>query len=136
MNSSSSTRSRAAWAVIGLLLAVETLLLGWVLVVTILATIASDGAVAQNVSLVIVAAASLAWIAITLVGAIRSRSSWVRGSTLTIHVLLFAAGTGCLQLLIGPWWFGFALVAVALLGFAAAILARPEERASAEAGAE
>jgi membrane protein YdbS with pleckstrin-like domain len=63
---------------------------------------------------------------VTFVGAARARVSWVRGSALTIHVLLFAAGTGCLQLAIGPWWFGFGLVAVALLGFLAAVLARPE----------
>lgn len=119
-------RSRAAWAALRTLLGLESLLLVWVLIVTVLGALGSSTAALQNLSLVAMAALSLAWIAVTFVGAVRARVSWVRGSALTIHVLLFAAGTGCLQLDIGPWWFGFGLVAGALLGFAAALLARPE----------
>ena len=124
---SGNARSAVAWLVLDVLLALEALLLGWVLVVAVLATAGSGGSgvLVQNVSLIAMAALSLLWLVITLVGALRTRASWVRGSALTIHVLLFAAGTGCLQLAIGPWQFGFALVAAALVGFFSAILARP-----------
>lgn len=107
------------------LLVLEGVLLAWVALIAILASFGSHGVQMQVVSLLIMAFAVLGWIVATLIGALRSRVSWVRGSALTIHVLLFAAGTGCLQLAIGPWWFGFGIVAAALLGFAAAILARP-----------
>ncbi|WP_449283564.1 hypothetical protein [Leucobacter sp.] len=119
-------RSRAGWAGLRTLLGLESLLLVWVLIVTVLGALGSSTAALQNLSLVAMAALSLAWVAVTFVGALRARVSWVRGSALTIHVLLFAAGTGCLQLAIGPWWFGFGLVAAALLGFLSAVLARPE----------
>ncbi|RGE23774.1 hypothetical protein [Leucobacter sp. wl10] len=119
-------RSRAGWAVLRALLALESLLLGWVVLVTVLGAIGSGGAVLESVSLVVMAAIALAWVAATFVGATRAGASWVRGSAITIQVLLFAVGTGCLQMAIGPWWFGFALVAVAFVGFVAALLARPE----------
>ncbi|MFT4233228.1 MAG: hypothetical protein QM606_10705 [Leucobacter sp.] len=119
-------RSRAGWAVLRVLLVLESVLLGWVLVISVLATLGSSSGAVQNLSLVAMAALALAWAVVTCIGALRARASWVRGSALTIHVLLFAAGTGCLQLAIGPAWLGFALVAAALLGFLAAVLARPE----------
>ncbi|MBL3686663.1 hypothetical protein D3248_06820 [Leucobacter zeae] len=122
---SDQPRSRAGWAVLTVLLVLEGVLLAWVALIAILASFGSHGVQMQVVSLLIMAFAVLGWIVATLIGALRSRVSWVRGSALTIHVLLFAAGTGCLQLAIGPWWFGFGIVAAALLGFAAAILARP-----------
>lgn len=118
-------RSKAAWRVLGVLLGAECVLLLWVLVVAVLGALGSAGAPLQNLSLIVMAALSLVWAVVTFTGAVKTRASWVRGSALTIHVLLFAAGTGCLQIGIGPWWFGFGLVAAALAGFAAAILARP-----------
>lgn len=124
-------RSRAGWAVLTVLLGLEGMLLVWVALIAILASFGSNGVHAQVLSLLIMALAVLAWVVATIVGAVRSRASWVRGSALTIHVLLFAAGTGCLQLDIGPWWFGFGLVAAALFGFAAAIVARPVSSSAA-----
>ena len=121
-------RSRAGWAVLRVLLVLESLLLVGVVIFSISAAFGSVGPVAQNVSIVAMAVLVLVWVAITAVAALRGRPSWVRGSSLTIHVLLFAGGTGCLQLGIGSWQFGFALVAGALVGFAAAVLARAEER--------
>ena len=118
-------RSRLGWSALLATLTIEAFLLVWVLLVTVLGALGSSGSYAQNGSLVVMAAVSLAWVVATLAGAVKSKASWVRGSALTIHVLLFAAGTGCLQLDIGPWWFGFGLVALALIGFLAAILARP-----------
>ncbi|QZY52518.1 hypothetical protein [Leucobacter tenebrionis] len=125
-------RSRAAWKALGALLAVEGALLLWVVGVTVVGTVTGDGNPLQNLSLIVMAALSLVWVVVTFAGAVRTRASWVRGSSLTIHVLLFAAGTGCLQIGIGPWWLGFALVALALAGFAAAILARPAVAPAAE----
>ncbi|MFD5599735.1 hypothetical protein ACFWHR_06720 [Leucobacter sp. NPDC058333] len=121
-------RSRAGWAVLRILLVLESALLIGVVIFSFSAALGSKGPVTQNVSLVVMAVLALVWVAITAVAAVRGRPSWVRGSSLTIHVLLFAAGTGCLQLGIGSWQFGFTLVAVALLGFVAAVLARPEPR--------
>lgn len=119
-------RSRAGWAALRALLGLESLMLVWVLIVTVLGALGSATGAVQNLSLVAMAALCLLWVAVTFAGSLRARVSWVRGSALTIHVLLFAAGTGCLQLDIGPWWFGFGLVAAALLGFLSAVLARPE----------
>ncbi|EYT53227.1 hypothetical protein H490_0110925 [Leucobacter sp. UCD-THU] len=125
-------RSRVAWRALAALLAVESALLLWVLGVTVVGALGSEGNPLQNLSLIVMAALSFAWVVVTLVGAVKARASWVRGSSLTIHVLLFAAGTGCLQIGIGPWWLGFALVALALAGFAAAILARPAVQSAGE----
>ncbi|MGJ0203910.1 hypothetical protein NHL51_07080 [Leucobacter sp. gxy201] len=118
-------RARIAWGVLTVLLALETLLLVWVTYLTGAATFGDRDFLVQNASLWVMSVCSLLWVLITLIGALRSRASWVRGSAVTIHVLLFAAGTGCLQLAIGSWQFGFALVGAALVGFVAAILAKP-----------
>lgn len=118
-------RSKMGWNVLLIALTVEALLLAWVVFVSVAGVLGSDGAYVQGVSLVIMAVASCIWVVATLIALVRSRASWVRGSSLTIHVLLFAAGTGCLQLDIGPVWFGFGLTLLAVIGFAAAMLARP-----------
>lgn len=118
-------RSLLGWSVLLVCLAIESFLLVWVVLITVLAAMGSSSAVAQNFSLVVVAVLCLGWVIATLLGSVRARASWVRGSAVTIHVLLFAAGTGCLQLALGPWWFGFGLIALALTGFFAAIIARP-----------
>ncbi|UOQ55862.1 hypothetical protein MUN78_09085 [Leucobacter allii] len=128
-------RSLAGWAALRVLLALESAFLAGVVVMTVIGaagSAGSAGSMLQNVSLVVMAAVCLLWVVITLVGALRGRASWVRGSAVTVHVLLFAAGTGCLQIGIGPWWLGFALAAAALLGFLAAILAQPDTRTVAE----
>lgn len=120
------TRSNLGWAVLKGLLGLETLGLLVVLVFTIVRSISEPGDATQEVSLVLMSLASLVWVAVTFVGAMRSRASWARSSAVAIHVLTFAGGTGCLQLGIGPWWLGLGIVAVALIGFVAAIVARPE----------
>jgi len=128
-------RSQYGWAVLIACLAVETLLLVWVTLVSVLAAIGSSSGAAQNYSLVVMSAVCLLWVIVTLIASVRSKASWARGSAVTIHVLLFAAGTGCLQLAIGPWWLGFGIIALALVGFFAAILARPMLAAASESGA-
>lgn len=125
-------KARVAWQVLRALLAGETLLMLWVVGVSVVGALRSDGDAMQNLSIVVMAAISMVWVLVTFAGAAKSRASWVRGSSLTIHVLLFAGGTGCLQIGIGPWWLGWLLVAVALAGFVAAILARPEVQAIPE----
>ncbi|WP_026139614.1 hypothetical protein [Leucobacter salsicius] len=119
-------RSKLGWAILKVLLGLETLGLVAVLGFTIVRSIAEPGDVTQEVSLVLMSAVSLAWVAVTFFGVVRSRASWARSSAVAIHVLTFAGGTGCLQLGIGPWWLGLGIVAIALIGFAAAIMARPE----------
>ncbi|WP_342452025.1 hypothetical protein [Leucobacter exalbidus] len=114
-----------------LLLAAETLGLIALVAFTIMESFAQPGAVAQEVSLVLMAVAALVWVGLTFFGVARSQASWARGSSVTIHVLAFAAGTGCLQLGIGQWWLGLGIVLVALIGFAAAVIARPERSSEA-----
>lgn len=106
-------------------LIIEAFLLIWVVFLTLNVAIGSPVGAAQNYSLVVISAVCLGWVVVTLLGSARSRMSWVRGSAVTIHVLLFAAGTGCLQLQIGPASLGFGLVALAIVGFFAAIIAKP-----------
>ncbi|PRI10834.1 hypothetical protein [Leucobacter massiliensis] len=125
-------RSLAGWAVLRVLLGLESVFLAWVVMVSVLGALRSEGAAVQNVSIVAMAVVSLLWVLATCIGALRARAPWVRGSALTIHVLLFAGGTGCLQLQIGPWWLGLGIAAAAVLGFFAALLARPELPAAPE----
>lgn len=118
-------RSEIAWTILAICLAIESFLLIWVLFSTLLAAANSPEMAAQNYSLVAVVAICVLWVVFTLLQSLRTRVSWVRGSAVTIHVLMFAAGTGCLQLLIGPFWLGFSLIVLALIGFFAAVIARP-----------
>lgn len=126
------TRSNVAWAALKGLLGFETLGLLVVTVLTIVGSITEPGVVAQEVSLVLMSATALIWVGVTFVAVTRSRASWVRSSSVAIHVLSFAGGTGCLQLGIGPWWLGLGIVAIALLGFVAAIISRPDVTAVSE----
>lgn len=85
---------------------------------------ATDEPLAARLSVLLAAVIAWAWIVATLVGAARARAAWARGSALTIHVLLFAAGTGILQGIIGEPELGLALILLAGTGFTAAVLAR------------
>lgn len=96
-------RSRGAWAALRAILAIEAIG-GAVLLVLVVRGFfgASDEAIGPRVSLLLAVLAWWGWIAITFVGALRGRHSWVRGSALTNHVLIFAAATGLLQGILGP----------------------------------
>ncbi|WP_125100536.1 hypothetical protein [Leucobacter chromiireducens] len=88
---------------------------------------ASDEPLGGRLSLLLAVAIWWGWIAITAWGAWTRRASWVRGSAITIHVLLFAAATGILQGLLGPQTtLGLELLVLALVGFVAAVLAKPD----------
>lgn len=115
-----------AWAVLRVLLCLETLGLLAVVCFAIVRSIAEPGELTQEVSIVLMSIVALLWVGVTFWGVVRSRASWSRSSAVAIHVLTFAGGTGCLQLGIGPWWLGLSIVAIALIGFAAAIVARPD----------
>lgn len=121
-------RSLLAWRILRLVLALETLGGAYVLVNVIRGFFAAgDDPVGAKVSLLLAVVFAFAWLLITCVAAFRSRASWVRGSALTIHVLMFAAATGVLQGLLGPLFgLGLALLVLSLVGFIAAIVARPD----------
>lgn len=97
---------------------------------------ASEEPLGARLSIVLALALAWVWVCVTLVAALRSRASWVRGSSLTLHVLLFAAGTGMLQLQLGDVLLAWGLVLLAVIGFAAALLARPDAPGATEIGDE
>src|SRR5690606_25781865 len=72
-------RSTAGWGVLLIALCVESFLMVWVLLITVLAALGSSGSFGQDLSLVAMALICLVWIVITLVGTVRSKASWVRG---------------------------------------------------------
>src|SRR5690606_13904946 len=87
---------------------------------------AGDEPLGARVSVLLAVLISWAWVLTTLLGAWR-RLGWARGSALTLHVLMFAAATGILQGLLGPLLpIGILVLALSLIGFLAAILARPD----------
>jgi len=89
----------------------------------------------QRVSVLLAALVAILWVAVTFIGALRSRASWARGSAMTLHILMFAAGTGSLQYALAPASIAWALVLAALIGFFSALLARPEYVPAPEEGA-
>lgn len=132
-------RSRSAWFTLTAVLAVE-LVLGAILVVTMIPTFPAAGPEREAllplwVSLLVSMVLCCVWLAATLVGAMRRSGSWVRGSAVTIHVLMLAAAVGVFQGLIGTPAIGVALLALAIIGFVSAILIGPSARpAGVEAG--
>ncbi|MGO3147362.1 MAG: hypothetical protein ACTIJ6_06760 [Leucobacter sp.] len=72
----------------------------------------------------------LVWVGATLYGVVRNRGNWVRASSVVIHILMFAAGTGVLQGILGTELVGWMLVILAFVGFISALLLRPSEPVS------
>lgn len=120
-------KSIVAWAILRTLLGLETLGAVALLIFTLVSAFADKGDFTQIISIVLMSVAVVLWVGITFTAATRGRTSRARASAVTIHVLMFAAGTGCLQIGIGPWWLGFAIVVLAIAGFAAAMFARPDQ---------
>ena len=117
----------AAWNILTGVLALEFiggLVLMWSVLQAFFA--ASHEPLAQRLSILLSAIVAFIWVAITFFGAWRRRAGWSRGSAMTLHVLMFAAGTGVLQGILGDPLLGWALVLCALIGFFAALLARPD----------
>lgn len=121
-----SSRETLAWRVMTVLLGVEALC-GVVLVIYVAQEILADsvGDLGLRISVLLAVVLAVVWLIVTLVGAIKTRSNWVRGSALTIHVLMFAAGTGVLQLIADATLVGWVLVLLSFAGFAAALIAQP-----------
>lgn len=119
-------RSGAGWAVLLIVLAIEAFG-GLVLVAqTALGMLQSAGEpLGARLSIFLAILLGWIWICAALFGGVRGRASWARGSALTIHVLLFAVATGVLQLNLAGALFGWGLVLLALIGFFAALIARP-----------
>lgn len=121
-----SIQQTVAWNVLTALLALEAiagLVIAWSVVQAFLG--ANDEPLAQRLSVLLSALIALAWVIITFWGARRSRAGWVRGSAMTMHVLMFAGGTGVLQGIIGTPALGWGLVVCAFIGFFSAVVARP-----------
>lgn len=121
-------RARSAWSVLLAVLTVEAF--GGIAALVPITTDflgASDEPLGPRLSILLAALISWAWVLITLWGAARTKASWARGSAITMHVLIFAAGTGVLQMggAIGGPMLGWGLVVLAFVGFFAALLARP-----------
>ncbi|WP_449277869.1 hypothetical protein [Leucobacter sp. GX24907] len=126
-----ATRARGAWRVLSMVLLIEVIG-GAVLLWSVLSSsfAATEDPFAQRLSILLAAVFAFIWIAATLYGAAARRAGWARGSAITIHVLIFAAGTGVLQGIVGTPLLGWVLVVLSLLGFFAAVLARPDVRGS------
>lgn len=119
-------RVRVAWLALTTVLTVEAAGGAFALVTVLQGFFGASGdPFGQRLSILLAALIAWVWVLVTLWGAVRHRASWVRGSALTLHVLLFAAGTGVLQFQLGSTALGFGLIALAFVGFAAAVLAQP-----------
>lgn len=126
-------RSRVAWGLLALALAVE-FVGGAILLIGIFPTFPAAGperdALAPLwVSLVLSLALCILWVGLTLVGVLRSRGGWVRASAVTIHILVFAAAIGVFQGILGTPAVGAVLVLLGVVGFVSALLAKPVEPA-------
>lgn len=124
-----NTRSNRAWGVLAAALAIE-FIAGAAVIVGMIPTFPSSGPDSQAeiplwISLFISVVVWWLWIGGTLLGALRTRRSRVRSSSFTIHVLLFAAGMGVLQGIMGTPPIGWALTGVAVVGFFATLLTKP-----------
>ncbi|MBL3698392.1 hypothetical protein [Leucobacter luti] len=130
MTSSSAAHvpTRIGWIALRFVLLLEVIGGAWLLINVAQGVFAAQGEPLGDLVILLLATALWwAWIAITAWGAWRGRPGWVRGSSITIHVLLFAAATGILQGLLGPQTvLGLEVLVLALAGFVAALLARPD----------
>lgn len=131
MTSSSEVHapSSLGWKLLRATLAVESLLGALLVVNTFVAFLAaSEEPLGARLSLVLAVVAALAWVVITLIGAVRGRG-WSRASALTLHTLLFAAATGVLQGIFGEMFFiGALMLVLSFAGFFSALFAPAPQR--------
>lgn len=118
---------KVGWIALRIVLAIEAIGGVWLLWNVVLGFFAAnEDPLGDRVVLLVAVLIMWGWVAATAWGAWKTRASWVRGSAITIHVLLFAMATGILQGLLGPQTvLGLELLVLALVGFVAAVLARP-----------
>lgn len=125
-------RSLRAWIVLAVILLIE-LIAGIALVIAIIPTFPQAGPEREQlvplwVSLVISLVLSCVWVLATLIGAIKRKGSWVRGSAVTMHILMFAAAMGIFQGIMGTPLIGAVVLAFSLVGFFAAVVAGMPEK--------
>lgn len=120
-------RSQGGWMLLLVVLAIEAFG-GVALLLPIVFGMfeAGDDPIGQRLSVFLAALIAWIWVVVTLLAGLKLRASWVRASAITIHVLMFAAGTGVLQMGLESLLIGWALIVLALVGFFAALMARPE----------
>lgn len=124
----SNMRSQRAWAVLSALLTIEAIAAAALIVMTAQTFPGfSDPFIALWVCILISVILSWVWIGATLIGTFRGRASWVRGSAVTIHVLMLAAAVGVMQGILGTVEIGVGLAIAAALGIVVSLGARPVE---------
>lgn len=128
-------RIRAGWIALRIVLLLEAVGGAWLVWNTLAGIFGAAGdPIGDLIAILVTTVLFWGWVVLTAWGAWRGRPSWVRGSAITIHVLLFALATGILQGLIGPQtMLGLELLVLAFAGFVAAILARPDAPEAPEA---
>ncbi len=88
------------------------------------------------VGLLISLIACIVWVGVTLLGLLRDLGNWVRASSVVLHILMFAAGAGVLQGIIGTPLVGSAMLLLAVIGFVAALMLRPADSQAMSSDAE
>lgn len=134
LGSQSGRKQRIGWILMGLVLVSELAGGVWLSIAMVNAAVRERQAVAASAyateasmmtfGIIAVVIMGTAWIAWTLVAAVRKRP-WTRASNLTIQVLVFAGATGVLQGIIGDPRVGLALLVLAVCGAVASLLVRP-----------
>ncbi|MHA7987207.1 hypothetical protein ACX9R5_15515 [Rathayibacter sp. CAU 1779] len=103
------------------LLSLESLcLIAGVIWLSVQAAQAAASDVSTGLALLIIAALCAVWVVLTTVGAARRRS-WMRGSTITLHILVFAIAIGSFTGVTAVPEAGWVLIIVAALGIGLAL---------------
>jgi hypothetical protein len=98
------------------LLALESLTLVGLVVWLIVEAVSSAAAdTASGIALLVIAALCAVWVSLTAVAAARRRS-WMRGSSITWHLLVLAVAIGCFTGVTAVPQAGWVLLLVAVLG--------------------
>ena len=134
-------RTSWGWALIVLVLGIETLGLLWLVWESVMSVVNDSSnplladyrgeIIAQGVGITIVVAVGVLWTLFTAIAGLR-RHGWARASNLTIQVLVIAAATGILQGIMGSPGLGVALLALGLSGLLGTWLAGPRREPGAE----
>lgn len=125
----SNPRSQRFWAALTTLLVLEAIAGAAVIFFTARTFPGfSDPFISLWISVLVSVILSWVWVVATLAGALRLRASWVRGSALTIHVLMLAAAVGVMQGILGPVLVGVGLAVLAVAGVISALGAKPIEQ--------
>jgi len=117
------------WALIVVLVAEFLLVACLAVTLLIELLIATPTSFASAVALTVLAFAAAAWLGAIVIGALRGQA-WIRSAAIVWQVLQFAVGAGAVSGAFSQPAIGWALVAVALVGFVL-LLTRPVMDATA-----